>query len=269
MSQAKPMTRGQEAGQGDERLRRLNRDRVLRPVLMLGGVFVVALAALIFWLSGGRYVATDDSYVDAAKVSLSTDVSGLVGEVYVHDNQRVAAGQKLFSLRQGTFEANVDAARAQLAQAVQDVNAAKRAYAEALAGISAQQAQIAKDRADVARYAKVVGNGGVTRATYDDARFALQADEAKLTQLGEAAGVDLAKLQGNPQIQPVDTPEYQNARAALENALIAQRNSVVTAPYAGTVTMVEQLQPGMYLAAGTAAFGLVSDSDVFITAQPK
>ena len=269
MSQAKPMTRGQEAGQGDERLRRLNRDRVLRPVLMLGGVFVVALAALIFWLSGGRYVATDDSYVDAAKVSLSTDVSGLVGEVYVHDNQHVAAGRKLFSLRQGTFEANVDAARAQLAQAVQDVNAAKRAYAEALAGISAQQAQIAKDRADVARYAKVVGNGGVTRATYDDARFALQADEAKLTQLGEAAGVDLAKLQGNPQIQPVDTPEYQNARAALENALIAQRNSVVTAPYAGTVTMVEQLQPGMYLAAGTAAFGLVSDSDVFITAQPK
>ena len=33
--------------------------------------------------------------------------------------------------------------------------------------------------------------------------------------------------------------------------------------------MVEQLQPGMYLAAGTSAFGLVSDTDVFITTQPK
>jgi membrane fusion protein (multidrug efflux system) len=33
--------------------------------------------------------------------------------------------------------------------------------------------------------------------------------------------------------------------------------------------MVEQLQPGMFLPAGTAAFGLVSDTDVWITAQPK
>jgi membrane fusion protein (multidrug efflux system) len=33
--------------------------------------------------------------------------------------------------------------------------------------------------------------------------------------------------------------------------------------------MVEALQPGMYLPAGTAAFGLVSDTDVWITAQPK
>jgi membrane fusion protein (multidrug efflux system) len=32
---------------------------------------------------------------------------------------------------------------------------------------------------------------------------------------------------------------------------------------------VEQLQPGMFMPAGTAAFGLVSDTDVFITAQPK
>ena len=66
-----------------------------------------------------------------------------------------------------------------------------------------------------------------------------------------------------------NTPEYQNAQAALNNALTSQKDSVVRAPYSGYVTQVEQLQPGMFLAAGTAAFGLVSDTDVFVTSQPK
>ena len=64
---------------------------------MFGGTFLVVLATLAYWLTSGRYVSSDDSYVDAAKVSLSTDVSGLVAAVYVHDNQHVTAGQPLFS----------------------------------------------------------------------------------------------------------------------------------------------------------------------------
>ena len=35
-------------------------------------------------------------------------------------------------------------------------------------------------------------------------------------------------------------------------------HTVIRAPFDGVVTQVESVQPGMYLAAGTAAFGLVS-----------
>jgi membrane fusion protein (multidrug efflux system) len=271
MSQANPLARDQSAPPtpGWDALRRLHQGQLLRPALMLGGVLAVLLASLLFWLAGGRYVETDDSYVDAAKVSLSTDVSGLVGQVFVHDNQHVRAGQPLFSLDQSNFVIAIAGAKAQLAQAAQDITATKRGYAEALAEIAAQQVQIAKDQADLARYAKVLGNGGVTREMYDDAHFALQADQAKLAQMQQAAGMELAKLQGNADIRPEDVPEYQNALTALNNAELAQRHSVVKAPFDGTVTQVEQLQPGMFLPAGTAAFGMVSDGDVFVTAQPK
>jgi membrane fusion protein (multidrug efflux system) len=272
MSQANTVTRDQAAVQkrpGAAAVKRANRSRVLRPILMIGGILIVAIATLIFWVSGGQYVSSDDTYVDAAKVSLSTDVSGLVAEVYVHDNQHVVAGQPLFSLGQSTFNIAVQGAQAQLAQAVLDINSAKRGYAEALAEIDEQKVHIAKDKADLARYAAVVGNGGVTRSTYDDAQFALQSDEAKLSQMQAAAGLQLAKLAGNADIQPQDTPEYLNALAQLNSAINSQKDSVVRAPFSGYVTMVEQLQPGMFLPAGTAAFGLVSDTDVFITAQPK
>jgi membrane fusion protein (multidrug efflux system) len=241
----------------------------LRPVLMIGGVVLVVLASLLFWLFGGRYVSTDDSYVDAAKVSLSTDVAGLVGDIYVKDNQHVTVGQPLFELGQSSFAIAVEGARAQLAQAAQDINAAKHGYQMAQAQISEQQALVEKDKADLARYAAVVGNGGATKAQYDDARFALQGDQAKLEQMQAAAGQQLVKLSGDPDIDPAKTPEYLNALATLNQALVNQRHSVVKAPFSGTVTQVEQLQPGMMLAAGTAAFGLVSDSDVYITAEPK
>ncbi len=241
----------------------------LRAVLMIGGVVLVALACLLYWLFGGRYIYTDDSYVDAAKVSLSTDVTGLVGDIYVKDNQHVTQGEPLFDLGQHSFAIAVEAARAQLAQTVQDINAAKHGYKMAQAEIDAQQALVEKDKANLARYASVVNSGGATRAQYDDARFTLQGDEAKLVQMQAEAGQQLVKLSGQPDIDPAKTPQYLAALANLNQALLNQQHSVVRAPFSGTVTDVEQLQPGMMLSAGSAAFGLVSDSDVYVTAQPK
>jgi membrane fusion protein, multidrug efflux system len=271
MSQTNTVARDQPTQHrpGDVAVRRANRSRLLRPILMLGGCSALALGVLVFWLQGGQYVSTDDSYVEASKVSLSTDVSGLVGKVYVHDNQPVQAGQELFSLAPDSFAIAVANARAQLAQAVLDINAAKRGYAEALAQIAAQRAQLAEDQSNLQRYAAVVGNGGVTRSTYDNARYTGQADQAKLSQLEAAAGLQLAKLGGNAAVPVEQTPEYRSALAALNNALLNQRHSVIYAPFSGYVTEVDQLQPGMYLPAGTAAFGLVSDTHVWVTGQPK
>ena len=270
MSQSNTVMREQpEQRQAAKAAAPARRDSMLRPVLMIGGVVLVGLVCLFYWLSGGRYVSTDDSYVDAAKVSLSTDVAGLVGTVYVKDNQHVTAGQPLFALGQSGFTIAVDAARARLAQAVLDVNAAKHGYQMAQAQITEQQALVEKDKADLARYAAVVADGGATRAEYDDARFTLQGDQAKLQQMQAAASQQLAKLSGDPDIDPAKTPEYMNALANLNQALLDQRHSIVRAPFSGTVTQVEQLQPGMMLAAGTAAFGLVSDTDIYVTAQPK
>ncbi|HEY1953531.1 MAG TPA: biotin/lipoyl-binding protein, partial [Gemmatimonadaceae bacterium] len=66
----------------------------------------VLFLLLPFALSGGAYryftsgqvMSTDDAYVEADKVGVSTDVSGIVKEVDVGDNQHVEAGQVLYRL---------------------------------------------------------------------------------------------------------------------------------------------------------------------------
>jgi len=270
MSQTNVVGREQNAsGPGLAAVQRANRGRLLRPILMVGGIAAVLLVALFMWLFGGASVSTDDSYVDAAKVSLSTDVSGLVGDVYVKDNQHVAAGEPLFTIGRTQYQIAQERAQAELAQAVETIDGSKHSYAQALAQLGIAKVQVAKDQADLSRYSAVVASGGVTRAEFDDARFALQSDQAHLTELEQAAGLQLTKLQGNPDIRPQDTPEYQQAEADLREAQRNLDDTVVKAPFSGTVSGVEQLQPGMFMLAGTAGFGLVSDQDVFITAQPK
>ena len=110
---------------------------------------------------------------------------------------------------------------------------------------------------------------GVTQSVYDDAKFQLESDQARLSELQDQAAIQLSKLNDDPNVPAEEMPEYKSALATLQDAELDLADSVVTAPYSGYVTMVEALQPGMYLAAGTSAFGLVSDTDIWITAQPK
>ena len=75
-----------------------------RMLVAFGGVFELPLfiaflaIAGTFYLMSGRYIASDDSYVHANKLMVSTDVSGLVKTVNVHEGQSVKANEILFTL---------------------------------------------------------------------------------------------------------------------------------------------------------------------------
>src|ERR1019366_3902603 len=61
----------------------------LRVVLMAAGIFTVVIGATLFWLRGGRYATTDDAYMQAAKVLVTTDVSRIVSSAHVRAGQPV------------------------------------------------------------------------------------------------------------------------------------------------------------------------------------
>lgn len=243
--------------------------RMLRPILMIGGTALILVLVLLYWLFTGGSVSVTDTYVRAARVSLSTDVSGLVQKVDVHDHEQVKAGQVLFRLDPSRFTVAIDQAKAKLGEVRQQVEGARHAYKAQLAKINVQQAVVANDRQNYQRYAALVRGGGVTKSDYDNAKYKLQGAEATLDAMQAQSGVDLAKLSGNPQIKVADTPQFKAAAAAVATARLNYRHSIVKAPFDGVVTETEKLEPGMFLPAGTAAFGLVSTSNVWIRSQPK
>jgi len=249
--------------------RRRDLRRLLRPILMLGGIVIVIVGSLAYWITGGRVVSIDDAYVRAAKEALSTDVSGIVVDVPVHEGQRVKKGDVLLRLDPTPFQIAVAGAKANVGGIISGLNAMKVDYKRMLRDVDVKQSQVALDQVNADRFASLVQSGGVTRAEYDNARFQLATDKQAVEMLKLTAAVQLARLGGDPEVDVHTMSDYLQAMARLDEAQRQLDHTVIYAPYSGIVTMVDTVQRGMYLAASTAAFGLISTERVWIEANPK
>jgi membrane fusion protein, multidrug efflux system len=245
------------------------RRRLARPILMLVVPLLIALGAGYLYLTGGRYVSTDDAYVRADKLAVSTDVSGIVQQIGVHEGETVKAGQMLFRLDPQPFQIALDGTKADLAETALSIEAMRQDYARMLRDIDAQQAQVDLDQAQFERYANLVKKQNVSVSDYDEARFRLSAAQQTLESLRQQAAVQLTKLGGNADIPVEQHPQYLQAKARLDEAQRQLDHTTVGAPFDGIVTQVDQLQPGQYLAAATAAFSLVATDHVWVEGNPK
>jgi membrane fusion protein (multidrug efflux system) len=227
------------------------------------------IAGSAWYVVGGRVMYTDDAYVNADKVGISTDVAGTVVQVDVHDNQEVAAGQVLYRLDALQFVIALGDAKANRAQVALTLESMKRDYRRMLTDAAAEQSQVALDRTRYERATRLLTSGVESRAGYDQAQYTLQADQSKLEALREEARVQLARLGGNPDIPAAQFPQYQQANAQVAEAQRELLHTVVTAPFAGIVTNVPAIAPGKFLPASTTAFYLVDTHHVWIDATPK
>jgi membrane fusion protein (multidrug efflux system) len=233
----------------------------LPPLVLIGGAY--------WYVTGGQVMSTDDAYVNAETVGISSDVSGIVQQIDVTENQHVDNGQILYRLDPRQFQISLDNAKANLAQTELTIASMKRDYARMLSDVAAQAAQVALDQATYDRNASLVGTGAVSRATYDQARFTLQAANGKLESLRQQAEVQLARLGGNPDIPVTQHPQFLQSRAQVDEAQRQLDDTIVKAPFAGIVTNVPSIAPGKYLAASTTAFYLVASGHVWVDAAPK
>jgi membrane fusion protein, multidrug efflux system len=279
-----PSSISHTAYEGVSRARARLRDRLadlwadkqrLRRVAMLGGVAVVSVAALALWLTGGRYVSTDDAYVHAAKLMVTTDVSGLVKTVDVREGQHVKAGQVLFTLDPRPFQIALDNAKADLAQAALDNTSLKASYKSLVGQTNAQVAQVQLDQITYDRYAALGKSDAISATMVDQARSALQTAQATLISLQQNALTTLAKLGGDPNLPAERSPEYLKAEAEVDEDQRQLNHSVVRAPFEGDVTDVDSLQPGTLVVSALSAFtttsavGLVSTTDVWVAGNMK
>ena len=234
---------------------------MLLPLALIGGAY--------WYVTGGQVMSTDDAYVNAETVGISTDVSGIVQQINVTENQHVDNGQVLYRLDPRQFQIALDNARANQAQTSLTIASMKQDYGRMLSDVAAQQAQVALDQTTNDRNASLVGTGAVSRATYDQARYTLQAANSKLESLRQQAQVQLAKLGGNADIPVTQHPQFLQAEAQVDEAQRQLDDTVVRAPFAGIVTNVPSIAPGKYLAASTTAFYLVASDHVWVDATPK
>jgi len=234
------------------------RQRVRMP-LMVAGPVVVAIAALWWYVTSGRYVETDDAYIQAARTVISADVAGRVMSLEVHDNERVTKGQVLYRLDPAYYQAIVNDAKAQLGVARLQVEALKATYQQKIAENKSAQETLDYSQREYDRQKKLLGSGVASQSQFDQSSNALEVARQRVASTGQDIANVLAQLGGNPDIPADQHPMVQRAQAVLDQKQIDLNDTVIRAPENGTVTKVEQLQVGDYMPIATPVFSLMSD----------
>ena len=261
-----PPVSGREPSR-DKKVRQVDRRRIrfglfaLLPIILLVGGY--------WYVTGGKVMSTDDAYVDAEKVGISTDVPGIVQDVDVSDNEYVKAGQLLYRLDPRQYQIALDNAKANLAETALAIDAMKQDYKRMLSDVAAEQSQVGLDQTNYNRDVMLLRTATVSQAIYDQTQSTLETDKSKLESLRQQAQVQLAKLAGNPDIPVEQPPQYKVAQAKVDEAQRELDRSVVTAPFSGLVTDVPAIAPGKYLAASTTAFYLVDTDHAWIDGQSQ
>ena len=80
-----PASRPSEIGGLNQKLPTSRRNRVRW--ILFGLLPIVLIAGGLWYILGGAIMSTDNSYVDAEKVGISTDVAGIVQTVEVKDKR--------------------------------------------------------------------------------------------------------------------------------------------------------------------------------------
>ncbi|MEX5683430.1 MULTISPECIES: HlyD family secretion protein [Pseudomonas] len=237
------------------------------------GLFLLAPLAVVmcaaWYVLGGQVVSTDNAYIQAERVGVSTDVSGIVAAIEVSDNQFVSKGQVLFRLKPESFEIALASAKAQLESARNQILYLKASYNQSLAEIAQAEARLPYYQTQFQRLEKLVSVAAVSKTIYDDAHQDLANTRQQVSVAKAQAAAALAQLGGRLDRPLEQHPSYLQAQAALHEAERNLRNSVVTAPFDGVVTNVDSLQVGAYLQPPQAGFSLVSSEHLWVAASPK
>lgn len=229
--------------------------KYIRPVLLI----VVAVAAILvirhIWNYYNAEPWTRDGRVRGDVIQVSSDVSGLVTEVMVHDNQSVKKGQVLFK---------IDVARQSL-----DVEQAKSDLAKAKAGLAQAEAELMQSKADFAKSQANLKLADKTANRYShlmDGAISKQEQDQKMAERDQstaeneqmAASIEKAKANIVQQKALIEVAQSQVNLAHLN-----LNRSEVVAPADGTLSNFE-LRPGNYVKVGQAVAALLDREQLYV-----
>jgi len=241
----------------------------LRRILLVLGPAVVLAGSLFAYMAGGRYVSTDNAYVHADKLTVATDVSGIVANVAVHESQKVEKGQVLFTLDQEPFKIALAGAEANRGTVRNQIVTQQATYRQKLAQIEQAKTDIGFFETAAQRQQDLLKRGVSAQATYDQAKRDLDTARERLLVAQSDADATLAQLGGRADAPIEQNANYLAAQAQVDKARRDLKHTTVVAPMPGIVTNVDALLPGEYLPAAQPAFSLVSTADVWVEANPK
>jgi len=225
----------------------------------------VLLAFYIYNVIADRVTPyTSQAAVDTFLVQIAPEVAGQVQQVPVTDNRAVRKGQVLFRIDPEPFEIAERSAEANLSSAIQSADVAEVEIAVARAALNKQRVDLATSRELGGIVNDLVGEGALARTSGIRANADTAKSEADLTR-GQAEVVRAQRRLGATGAQNV---AVRQAMAALDQARLDLRNTVVVAPEDGVVTNL-RLANGQFVNRGQPLLSFINAGPRWISAAMR
>lgn len=257
------------AGSYFERWKKMPMKERIRLPLFFGIPALVAIIALLVYLSGGRYVSTDNAYVGADKVMMAPEVTGAIVNVAVKEGQHVNAGDVLFQVDPEPYRIALDAANSQLEAARIQLATLKENYLKALKDIDMASNAAGVRNKELERKVQLAQRKFASQADVDTAQLNTAMTAGYVGSLQQQSKAILAQLDNDPNLPVERFPAYRQAKAAVDAADRNLRLTTVTAPIAGIATQTNMLVIGRHVTLGAPALVVVSEDNVWVDANPK
>jgi membrane fusion protein (multidrug efflux system) len=245
-------------------------------VLLVALVTGVALASIrngttLGGITGSE--STDDAYVRADQITISSHIAGYVESVPVQDNETVRQGQLVATIQDDDYRAKVASAKAALEGAESAVNVLSgqamlqsHKIAAASAEVRAAEAGLTQTRLQDIRQRGLANDGTTSRRELE----AAEADENRLSAARDQKAAELGAAKQLLQVIRTQVLEAQQdvkaKEAALELARIDLGYTRIVSPTGGQLSERASL-PGEYVTPGTKIGLVVPLPKVWIVAN--
>jgi membrane fusion protein (multidrug efflux system) len=248
------------------RLPRTSRRRIARTV-MWSLPPIAAVAALFIWVSGGRFIDTDNAYVKGDRVYMATEISGPIVEVKVSENQHVARGDLIYKLDDTPYRIQLSRIESEMDSARADIRGLKAQWRTKREEIQGARSQLTFAQSDFDRQKDLSERKVAPAAKFEESRMSLELATRRISAGEEDLTRVEAALAGDPKIAVDDHPKVKQISAQRDEALLNLRRTLITAPMDGRVSKV--LVPGSYAIMGVPSVAVVADTDLWIEANFK
>ncbi len=235
---------------------------VVLPLAALGGGFG-------WWLTGGRYVETDNAYVGANKALITPYITGPIIAIHVKEGQRVKAGDPLFDIDPAPYKSALALAEGRLAAAKVEFANLRESFVSNADQIKMGEEAVTLRQADFDRKKALVETRAGTVVNQDTSQAALVQAKQILEFVRLQQETVKVKLGGGPNSSIDAFPDYMQAKAALDDAERNLGYTYVKAPIDGVATQVNNIELGRVAPAGQAVFAVVADKGLWVDANPK
>ena len=243
--------------------------RMLFRTVALATVLTAGIGAGLYWYQvSGRWITTENAYIKAQMIAVSTDVDGRVARILIRNNQHVNQGDLLFELDRDQYDIALAGARAELAKARQQVNAYNAQYRLGLLETQEAEERVRFFKVKFDRYKKLKVDGTGTLSQLEEAEHNLQMAHAQVEVMKQRNTMALVDLGGDASIPAERHPLFLKAKAARDQAERDLRRTHIAAPASGYLTNVN-LEAGEYVESGEPVFSLVMTRQPWVEANIK